>query len=286
VKKLLVCSFLVANFAFAIPILLTNTQQQLLTIDSATPGIISNTVNITGLGAGVTLQGIDFRPANGQLYGLGTTTAGLGSLFTINTTTGAATLVNSIDTALLGTSFGFDFNPTTDRIRVTSDLDQNLRLNPATAAAIVDGTLNPSDVAIVGSAYTNSFAGSATTSLYGIDRLTGQLMISTNPNAGTMASVGSLGVSFSDLVGFDIAWPGNTAYASFTPATGGGSSLYTINLTTGAATLIGTIGNGNQVIRGLAVPIGTDTTVPEPTTFALGGLGLLAMALFRRRRAI
>lgn len=279
---------MVATATFATPILLLNTNQQLLTIDSATPGNITSTVTVTGLGAGVTLQGIDFRPASGQLYGLGTTIAGLGSLFTINTTTGAATLVGNVNTALTGIAFGFDFNPVPDRIRVISDSDQNLRLNPNDAVTIVDGTINPSDLNLVGAAYTNNFSGATMTRLYSIDTITGQLMISTNPNAGTMAPVGSLGVSaFSEQMGFDIASPGNAAYASFTSVTGGGSSLYTINLTTGAATLIGTIGNGNQLIRGLAVPIGAGTdTVPEPSTFALAGLGLLAMAWSLRRRAI
>ena len=45
--------------------------------------------------------------------------------------------------ALSGTAFGFDFNPTVDRIRVVSDTGQNLRLNPDTGAvAAVDGALN------------------------------------------------------------------------------------------------------------------------------------------------
>ena len=33
---------------------------------------------------------------------------------------------------LAGSDFGFDFNPTVDRIRLISDADQNLRLNPMT----------------------------------------------------------------------------------------------------------------------------------------------------------
>jgi hypothetical protein len=45
--------------------------------------------------------------------------------------------------SLNGSSFGFDFNPTVDRIRVQSDADQNLRLNPATGAlAATDTTLS------------------------------------------------------------------------------------------------------------------------------------------------
>jgi hypothetical protein len=45
----------------------------LMAFDSATPGTISVSVAITGLQAGETLLGIDRRPANGLLYGRGST---------------------------------------------------------------------------------------------------------------------------------------------------------------------------------------------------------------------
>ena len=52
----------------------------------------------------------------------------------------------------------------------------------------------------------------------------------------------------SDVVGFDITNPGGTAYAAL--RVGGNSQLYTINLTTGAATLVGNVG-GTSAITGL-----------------------------------
>jgi hypothetical protein len=58
----------------------------LVRFDSATPGTINTATPITGLVGGDTIQGIDFRPATGQLYGLGSGNR----LYTINTTTGAA----------------------------------------------------------------------------------------------------------------------------------------------------------------------------------------------------
>ena len=55
--------------------------------------------------------------------------------------TGAATAVNATPIALaLGTGkIGFDFNPTVDRIRVTSSNRANFRLNP------VDGSIAATD---------------------------------------------------------------------------------------------------------------------------------------------
>jgi len=51
---------------------LTSTSN-LVTFDSATPGTILTSMAISGLQAGETLLGIDRRPANGILYGLGST---------------------------------------------------------------------------------------------------------------------------------------------------------------------------------------------------------------------
>ena len=103
---------------------------------------------------------------------------------------------------LAGASFGFDFNPTVDRIRLTSDARQNLRLNPDTGAtAAVDGALTyaagdpgaASTPRIVGSAYTNSVAGATTTQLFDLDAGRDALVLQNPPNNGTLVTVGSLG---------------------------------------------------------------------------------------------
>ena len=140
---------------------------QIVTFDTNTPSTPLSVVAITGLQSGETALGIDVRPATGQLYLLGSSSR----IYVIDPVTGAATAVGAAFTpALSGTAFGFDFNPTVDRIRVVSDTGQNLRLNPDTGAvAAVDGALNPGAPHVVGSAYTNNFAGATTTTLYAID---------------------------------------------------------------------------------------------------------------------
>ena len=83
------------------------------------------------------------------------------------------------------------------------------------------------------------------TTLYGIDTGAAQLVLqgtidgTTSPNSGQVTAVGPLGVpvlSNSDA-GLDISSSG-TAYAALT-APSGVSSVYTVNLSTGAATLVG-----------------------------------------------
>jgi hypothetical protein len=214
-----------------------------------------STTAVSGLQVGENLLGIDFRPANGQLYGLGSTSR----LYTIDLTSGTATQVGAspFAAALSGTNFGFDFNPVADRVRVISDADQNLRLNPNTALAITDTMLayavgdanagaNPN---MVGAAYTNSFAGAISTTLYAIDSNLDILTIQNPPNAGLLNTVGPLGADSSGAVGFDIARNG-TALATLT--VGGVAQLYRINLVTGSASLIGPIGGANQ-IRDIAI---------------------------------
>ena len=83
-------------------------------------------------------------------------------------------------TGLSGGRFGFDFNPTVDRIRVTSDAEQNIRLHPDTGAvAGVDTNLQfaltdvhaRADPNVVASAYTNNFVGAGATVLYDMIRI-------------------------------------------------------------------------------------------------------------------
>jgi hypothetical protein len=207
---------------------------------------------ITGLSAGENVMGIDFRPATGQLFALGSNSR----LYILNTATGAATAVGTapFTSVLNGTSFGFDFNPTVDRIRLISNNGQNLRLNPNDGAvAAVDAAINPSTPKISGAAYTSNFAGSTATILYDIDHSTGKLFKQDPPNAGTLVEVGNLGVMPTESNGFDIGGTSNKAWALLT--VGGATKLYSINLTSGAATAVGTYTfTGNY--RGFAVGLG------------------------------
>ena len=221
---------------------------------------------ITGLQGGETVLGIDFRPATGQLYALGSNSR----IYTINKMTAVATFVGTLSTPLNGTDFGFDFNPTVDRIRIVSNADQNLRVNPNTGAAIVDGTLaysagdpnNGQNPNVTGAAYTGSFTGTTSTALYDIDSNL-DILVTQNPaNSGMLQTVGALGVNTTAIVGFDHTAASNIAYAALTVA--GVPAFYTVNLQTGAATLIGPI--GNVTVTDIAVEIGSS---PALTAYGL-----------------
>ncbi|MBX7105913.1 MAG: DUF4394 domain-containing protein [Gemmataceae bacterium] len=234
---------------------------QLYIFDSATPGTVT-TLNVTGLGAGERLQGIDFRPADLKLYGL--TDANL-KTYQIDINTGAATAIGAAGVGTLSTQYGFDFNPVVDRLRVVGDMGNNLRLNPNNGALVsIDTGINGATTSLMGAAYTNSFAGTTSTTLYGIDSKSDSLYIVSTPNNGTTSLVGSLGVDAVGDVGFDIAYDDGVAYASFT--VGGVSKLFSVNLATGAATDLGTIGTGTVAITGLTAKY--TTNVPPVVTFS------------------
>ena len=255
----------------------------LLVVDTATPGTTRSTLAITGLQPGESLVGIDVRPATGELFGVGSTSR----VYVINPLTGAATMVGAgpFAPALSGTSFGVDFNPVPDRIRVVSDTGQNLRLNPNSGAvAATDTPLNGAATSAVGAGYTNSFAGATTTTLYVIDAISDNLYLQgsiggapVSPNGGTLTLVGPLGVNTSNAVGLDISTAG-TAFAALN--VGGVSGLYTINLATGTATLIGTFAAGGAPITGIALAPVAMLNAPRPIpTLPTAGLALLALLL-------
>lgn len=270
---------------------LTNTNG-LIQFDSATPQNISFSIDqVGGLVANDDLIGIDFRPADGQLYAVGTGGGAAGSarVYTINTLTGVATQVSTMDVSLNGSRFGFDFNPVADRLRIVSNADQNLRVNVTTGVTITDTPLSfaPGDLFfgqnpnIVGSAYTNNFAGAGTTTLYGIDSVRNALVLQNPPNGGILSTIGLLGVDASQLVGFDIYFDAQTqtevALAALQNIAEGVSRLYSINLATGQATPIGL--EMGDLIDGLAVQV-----VPEPSSIALLAFGALALGVCARRR--
>ncbi|MEZ6164312.1 MAG: DUF4394 domain-containing protein [Phycisphaerales bacterium] len=251
----------------------------LVTWDSGDSTNILSGVSVWGMQQNETLRGIDFRPATGQLYAVGS----YNNLYTVDVNTGQASQVGSGPFAPVanGSSFGFDFNPVIDRIRYVSDANQNLVLNPndgtstlVTSLFFGAGDINEGvDPSVVGSAYTNSFMGATSTQLYGIDSELDILVTQAN-SAGTLMTVGSLGVDINDTLSFDISGGSGLAFATMQLNDMSRSTFWMIDLSTGNATMLGEIGGGG-VITSMAV-------TPAPASLALIGLGGAMMG--RRRR--
>ena len=236
-------------------------------------------------GAATFLDALDFRPSTGQLYGYLDSTD---SFYTVNLNTGALSLASVGASGAPTNTFqlGMDFNPTIDRCRVVTDSGQNIVFNPVagtaaafTALGYVAGDVNEgANPSIIDNAYTQNFAGATTTRQYAIDYGL-DVLVTVGNNAGTLTTVGALGINTDIYRGFDIfTGPGgvDTGYAILT-APGGTPSYYTINLATGAATLVGAIGITNQVYS-LAL-------IPAPGAAACITAGTLLIAMRRRRNA-
>ncbi len=286
------------------PLTLLDGPTQLRFIDSTAPSVLLQTLAVTGMQPGESIAAIDYRPANGALYAIGF----LGSaarLYTVNTATGVATLVGAgpFDPSLgAGVYIGMDFNPVTDRIRATSNIGTNLRIDPTTgtvvatdtSTAFAAGDINAGvNNAPLGLAYSNNVAGAAATTLYGIVFGSNGSVLATvgsvggsptSPNSGQMFTVGPTAVSgYSGArQGFDISSSG-AVYA----VVDNDSVLYSINLATGAATSLGSLPAGTAIrdvtAGGIAAPAAI-SNVPalDPVTLLalvilLGVAGALAM---------
>lgn len=220
-------------------------------ITTANPETVLSSVAIMGLQSGEKILAIDFRPATGQLYGLGSTSR----LYVINPETGVARMIGTgpFSPALSGSIAGFDFNPTVDRIRVVTTSGQNLRLNPETGAvAFTDGSINGvMDVEVAAVAYTNNMAGASTTILYDIDIKGDRLLKQTDPNMGIVTEVGPLKIKVEGEGGFDIAPNDATALGLF--EVNKKSTLFRIDLATGETRIIAKYKN-DAMYSGIAIP--------------------------------
>jgi hypothetical protein len=269
------------------------TSTQLFTFDSSNPTSQTTVGNFSGLTSGHTVRAIDFRPANGQLYVV-SSSGNSAQLYTANLSNGALTAVGAgfLLGGYTGTRVSVDFNPTVDRIRVVTGGGQNLRVNPITgllaatdtSLAFATGDVNAAITPLIsGVAYTNNVAGATSTTLYGYDYSTdslvtiGGLNSSPSPNGGQIFTVGQ---SFTPPItsaasqGFDISGTTGVAYLQSDKGNSGEDFFYTVNLTTGSLTEIGSF--GRDVLDISATP------VPEPATLITLGLG--ALSLRRRNR--
>jgi Domain of unknown function (DUF4394) len=233
---------------------------RLIEFESDKPGNADTIGTISGLVQDTRIVGIDYWPATGELIGLGDQ----GGVYALSDDNARGTLKSRLTETLSGGSFGVDFNPTVDRLRVISDNGQNLRVNVDTGATLVDGTLSsdpPAPAAgVTGAAYTNNDADPNTgTTLFDLDSMLDQTVIQSPANSGQLVPIGKHGVDTAPAVGFDIyskVRNGTTksvrAFASLT--VDGRSRFYNVNLFEGRASQVGSFSRRNQV-TGIAIEL-------------------------------
>ena len=255
----------------------------LVYFDSATPATV---VTVGAISGATNIRAIDFRPSDGQLYGAGYDGAtGTFQLFTISTLSGIATPVGAssiLPNFQNSTRLSIDVNPMANALRVITGNGNSYRFNLGTGALVAQDTaFNGATAAplFADVAYTNNVPGATSTSLYAYDYSNDSIVLVNPPNAGTYTVIGTTGVtSGSAGIGFDISGLTGIAYLSVDPASSAGlvDGLYTLNLATGASTLVG--------LTGLDLLDISVVAVPEPGTLALAGIAGAAGVVALRRR--
>ena len=228
---------------------------KLIKFSSADPSVQTSSLPVTGLGAGVTVLGLDVRPATGATFIFGSNNR----IYTVDPTTGAATIVGAAAVTSIGATDvgGFNFNPVPDRIRVINKSGSvNVRLNPDTGALAgtdtalmyATGDTNAGNTfSLRGMAY-KATTGTGTgpdpfvTTAYVIDAT--QDVLATlgspngnpqSPNGGQLFTVGALGVNVSTTSAaqtFNIDTVNNVGYFIHEGST---RTLRKVNLATGAS---------------------------------------------------
>lgn len=237
----------------------------------------------TGLAPGESILSLDQRPATGAVYAI----TNFDNIHTFYPNTpNLVQLGGTLAPGLAGSSFGFDFNPAFmggQFARIISDTNNNrvvdgdnggyLGTVEKTALFYAMGDLNEGENPQVSHiAYTNSVFGATSTQQYGIDTEINALVTVAN-NAGTLGTVGGLGINARIDGGFDIDGSTGRAFFATPDADGLTSTLYEIDLGSGTASELYSF---QGVARGL-------TSIPEPSSVLLTGLAGLAL-LARRRR--
>ncbi|MES2697305.1 MAG: PEP-CTERM sorting domain-containing protein [Verrucomicrobiota bacterium] len=228
---------------------------------NSTTGAIVSTIGNTGL---VGITAMRFNPADGLLYAVTTGDRGVTSnLYRINTTTAQPTLIGA--TGLTGGVPDMAFSSSGTLYAWNENGDSLITISTTT------GGVTPAGISGIDT-YQTGLAFSPGGTLY---LKSDSDFYSLNVGASSSTFLFTSGQSLSNMLAFNNA---GVAYSGL--RTGSATDLFTINMTTGDATLLGRAG---APFSALAF---STSAIPEPSTYAaIAGMGVLALAVYRRRRS-
>jgi len=245
---------------------------QILLFRSDSPGNLQGAITVSGLQTGETLVGIGWLDSTGRLYGLGSTNR----VYVINPLTGAATPLSNtpFSPPLNGATFAFAIDPWSQQARSYSSTAQNLRIsviNGQVAGVDPPFAYDPSDPGtgttpvLAALAYTTPPTGGGAASLYGIDTARDALV--TAPTfAALVRSIGELGVPAEGPAGLTLTRSG-TAFAALRPGTDEMPRLYTVDLSTGAASPVSNDSQRATIAYRTSSSATADTPIISLTSF-------------------
>ncbi len=272
--------------------------QQIVSFDTTSPRTITRTTKVTGLASAETLVAMDVRPSTGEIHVLSSRR----SLYSVSAA-GAASFLISIPELGAGSlgagdKFDMDFNPTGEAVRlVNTQTRNNVRVVLSPAVAIGNGGANDEPLSyapsadngdgpnIVGLGYSNNFAQTTSTRLFGINvdlKTAGEpqpahrieLVELTSETAGhfnRVVPLKDLGIPAtspnSGFGGYDVSPNTGSHYFSLVPDSDlSRAHLYMVNAPGTSATFVdlGAFGNATEV-RDIAIP----STIPSVPGFVV-----------------
>lgn len=226
--------------------------------------------------------GIATQPSTGALYGLSSfASSPANSLFLIEPQTGTTTIIGATGLSVI-VEGDLAFNPVDGQLyggkNVPNSNNRDLfRINPLNGVATIVGDLgsfgNTTDYSSL------AFDGGGNLFIIDSAGVQNSKLLRVNPLNAQIISTLTMNVDLGNTVGMTFDPMSGTAFVADnepTVSSGGTNSLYTLDVNTGIATLIGPTGDPHG-ISGLAF-----TAVPEPSSFLLVGFGgLVAWCRFR-----
>jgi hypothetical protein len=263
--------------ATAATLLGVTTDNRLVSFDTAAPATFITDYAITGLkmsdgvtaDPGASLLNLTYHASSDTHYGIDSNA----NFYSISKA-GVATIIDNTFSPT-GFAAGFAYDPFSDKMLFASDTAENILFatngtrtnNPALVFGVGDANFGTAPK-IFGAGIDPDFGNA-----YFIDADLDILASSIDPNFSELFTVGALGVNVSSFGGLVVDADGILWGALSTD--GLTSSLFSINTTSGAATLASGFGAG--------VGIQSVAAVPEPSRALLLGMAC-AGVLFRRRR--
>lgn len=245
--------------------------------DTEAPQTFTALRPITGLQPDERVEAIDFRdrsgPAAGDgaaaLYGIGVVHGATDTarLYRIDLGTGVATSIGAAIAGLPASdAWDVDFDPVSDQLRVVNDADLNMRIAPATGAAVRDADVSPGARAVGAIAYDEERGVqqrvatlNALTRHDEIGRL-GGWQGAPSANGGALSLTGAFGVASAagSHVGFDYTpydpadpWDAQVGFATVTTAPSS-PGLYRLQYTPLSGPSLGFLGDLAGSLRAFA----------------------------------